>query len=111
MNQTAELTYVNAGEIGNAVAAAGNNVVTGAPISTVGTNQLQGAAFGFVQPSGGWKSSSHPNAELTSSDGAPTDYFGDAVGASGSLVIVGAPDHTVNGNVDQGAAYIFGPKQ
>jgi hypothetical protein len=110
MNQTAELTFADAGQLGASVALSGNNIVlAGAPISTVGANQQQGAAFGFVKPASGWKTTSDPNAELSSSDGAISDQFGFSVGVGG-LAIVGAPYHAVNGNADQGAAYIFGPR-
>ncbi len=46
-------------------------------------------------------------AELTASDGAPSDYFGCAVAVSGSTIVVGAYDHMVGSNSEQGAAYVF----
>lgn len=46
-------------------------------------------------------------AELTASDGMIGDNFAEAVAVSGKVVVVGAPDATVGGNADEGAAYVF----
>ena len=46
-------------------------------------------------------------AEIGASDGGGTDQFGWSVGISGSVVVVGSPFHTVNGNASQGVAYVF----
>jgi hypothetical protein len=46
-------------------------------------------------------------AELTASDGTPSDSFGGAVAVSGNVVVVGAPEATVGGNNQEGAAYVF----
>jgi hypothetical protein len=46
-------------------------------------------------------------ATLTSSDGANGDEFGYSVAISGDTIAVGAPDHNVDGNADQGAVYVF----
>ena len=46
-------------------------------------------------------------AKLTASDGAASDEFGSSVSISGNTVVVGAPDATVGGNTQQGAAYVF----
>jgi hypothetical protein len=45
--------------------------------------------------------------ELTASDGAAQDQFGNSVAISGNTVVVGSPDHTVGSNYGQGAAYVF----
>ena len=44
---------------------------------------------------------------MKSGDGAAEDYFGAAVAISGNTAIVGAPRNDINGDADQGAAYIF----
>jgi FG-GAP repeat protein/putative Ig domain-containing protein len=44
---------------------------------------------------------------LEAADGAAEDYFGAAVAISGNTAIVGAPRNDINGDADQGAAYIF----
>jgi hypothetical protein len=67
---------------------------------------FHGAAYVFVKPSSGWANMTQ-TAELTSSNGAANDYFGDAVGISGNTVVVGALGVTVGGNAGQGAAYVF----
>lgn len=46
-------------------------------------------------------------AELTATDGATPDYFGQSIAVSGNTVVVGAPQHTVGSNSTQGAAYVF----
>ena len=46
-------------------------------------------------------------AELTASDGAAWDCFGNAVAVSSGTVIVGATDAAIDGNSGQGAAYVF----
>ncbi len=48
-------------------------------------------------------------AELTASDGAAGDQFGNAVAISsdGTTIVVGAPDATIGSNTNQGAAYVF----
>jgi uncharacterized protein (TIGR03437 family) len=45
--------------------------------------------------------------ELTASDGAPDDNFGGSVSVSGDTAVIGAPQHYVNSQVWQGAAYVF----
>jgi hypothetical protein len=46
-------------------------------------------------------------ATLTSSDGVKGDQFGYSVAISGNTIAVGAPEHAVGGNADQGAVYVF----
>ncbi|MBX6326040.1 MAG: hypothetical protein IRY93_08375, partial [Chthoniobacterales bacterium] len=46
--------------------------------------------------------------KISSSDGATDDQFGWSVGlAAADTAFVGAPNHAVNGNVAQGAVYVF----
>jgi hypothetical protein len=45
--------------------------------------------------------------EVTASDNAAGDWFGYAVAVSGSLAVVGAPNHTVAGKAGAGVAYVF----
>jgi hypothetical protein len=90
------------------VAIGGNTVAVGAPLTTVGFNQLQGTAYVYLKPQGGWKTTSKFNAEIVSSDGAPNDNFGTAVAIGGGNVFVGAPFATIGGNSLEGAAYVFG---
>lgn len=46
-------------------------------------------------------------ARLTAADRATGDFFGRSMAVSGDMVVVGAPNADVGGNVDQGAVYIF----
>jgi hypothetical protein len=86
----------------------GNTIVVGAFEATVGSHQQQGAAYIFQKPATGWKSTSSFSQMLTASDGHIDDWFGTAVAIAGSAIVVGADDATIDGNFDQGAAYIFG---
>jgi trimeric autotransporter adhesin len=109
MTQTAELTAsdgVNGDRLGNFVAVSGNTIVAGAPLATVGSVFQQGAAYVFVEPTGGWANMTQ-TAKLTSTDGTKMGRFGRAVAISGNNVVVGAPSQTVGSDTGQGAAYIF----
>ena len=46
--------------LGSAVAVSGNVIVAGAPSHAVGGNKGQGAAYVFVEPSGGWANTERP---------------------------------------------------
>ena len=90
------------------VSSDGSAVVVGAPGATVGTDSGQGAAVVFDRPSVGWAGDPQ-TAELTASDGAAADSFGDsvAISADGSTIVAGADGATVGTNSGQGAAYLF----
>ena len=45
--------------------------------------------------------------KLTATDGAEQDFFGSSVAVSGETAVIGAPDAAINGNANQGAAYVF----
>ncbi len=83
----------------------GNTAVLGASGHAVNGNQIQGAAYVFTNSAGSWSQ----QQELTASDGAGGDLFGNSVTLSsdGNTALAGAPYHTVNGNANQGAAYTF----
>jgi hypothetical protein len=112
--QTAKLTASDGAasdSFGIAVAISGDTVVVGAYLAKVGTHNFQGAAYLFGKPVGGWGSVPNPQTEtgkLTALDGAAGDFFGAAVAISGPTVVVGAYNATVSGNLNQGAAYVFG---
>ena len=80
----------------------GTTAVVGVPYHTVGANIAQGAAYVFTLSGGTWSQTQ----ELTASDGAANDLFGD-VAISGSTIMVGASFHWVDGNYNQGAVYVF----
>ena len=93
-------------QFGWSLGISGNTMVVGAPGHPVGANASQGAAYVFVEPKTGWANMTQV-AELTSSDGGANDAFGSSVAISGDTVVVGAPGATIDGNLYQGAAYVF----
>jgi hypothetical protein len=95
-NYTAELTASNAtfdNGLGASVSVSGNTLVAGA------ANSGSGAAYVFVEPEGGWTTTSNFNAELTASDGGDGDAFGYSVSISDNTIASGA--------YQTNAAYIF----
>src|SRR5262249_18858786 len=109
MNQTANLTGWDGGagaQFGSSVAFVGaNTIVVGAPHASVGAHQLQGKAYVFVQPAGGWTNTTE-TAILTSKDGVAGDLFGYSVAGEGNIVAIGAPQASAQSRF-QGAAYVF----
>ena len=110
-SQQAELTasdgvYDDEFGISVALSSDGNTALVGALFHTVnGNTNYQGAAYVFANSAGSWSQ----QQELTASDGAGGDLFGNSVTLSsdGNTALAGAPYHTVNGNANQGAAYTF----
>ena len=88
---------------GYSVALNGATALVGAPFHYVGSNTQQGAAYVYTEASGVWSQT----AELTASDGAAGNYFGDSVALNGPTALVGAPQHQVGSNADQGTAYVY----
>jgi len=82
----------------------GNTIVAGSPYATVNGNADQGAAYVFVKPASGWKSTTE-TAKLTASDGASYDLFGVSIAIRGDMVAVGAPNAI--GSRYFGAVYLF----
>ncbi len=96
-SQQAKLTasdVASGGEFGVSVAISGSTVVVGADRQRTFT----GAAYVFVRSGPTW---SH-KTKLTASDGVPNDGFGRSVAISGSTVVVGALNNSLNG-----AAYVY----
>ena len=83
---------------GWSVAISGNTLVLGVPI----TNSYRGSAHVFVRSNSTWTQ----QQEITASDGAADDHFGNSVAISGDTVIVGANQDNLNFQ-DQGSAYVF----
>lgn len=106
MTQTAELRAPNAtagDSFGQSAGISGIYVVIGAPSTTVGSNQLQGAAYAYRKPASGWVNTSKGD-ELTASDGVANDNFGTVVAINGTTGVAGAPASSA-----PGTAYVFGP--
>ena len=104
--ETAKLTASDAApgdNLGWSAGISGDTVVGAAPEATINGNQVQGAAYVFVEPKGGWRSETE-TAKLTASDGAARDFLGLSVGISHDTVVAGAPTQT---GTNPGAAYVF----
>ena len=86
------------------VAATGDIIVAGAPTGAAGIPPLQGSAYVFVRPPGGWTGVLIETERLLAADGAEFDTLGTSVAMSGDSIVVGAPGK----NQDDGAAYVFG---
>lgn len=91
---------------GSSVAISGDTIVVGARGHRVGANGTAGAAYVFEKPVFGWANATQ-DAELTASDGAPGDSFGNSVAISGDTIVVGPFQHQVGTNPNQGEAYVF----
>lgn len=80
----------------------GDYAVVGAHKDDLANND-QGSAYVFYHSPNGWVQ----QAKLSAADGNATAYFGFSVAISGDYIVVGAINATVNGNAEQGAAYVF----
>jgi hypothetical protein len=87
---------------GSSVAVSGTTAVIGAYGKDI-AHPGQGAAYVYVQSNDTWSL----QKELTASDAASDGEFGYAVAVSGTTVVIGAPDQPFEGNLYQGAAYVF----
>ena len=109
--QTAELTASDGqsnDNLGYSVAVSGRTIVAGADARQIGSNDNQGAAFVYTEPSHGWKTTNADTAELAASNGVANDYLGDSVAVSGPTIVAGARQHTSGSQTtDFGAAYVF----
>jgi uncharacterized repeat protein (TIGR01451 family) len=90
-------------EFGISVAVSGDTAIIGAYNKTIGSNSNQGAAYVFTRSGTTWSQ----QQELTASDGAANDEFGNSVAVSGDTAVIGASTKTVGSNGWQGAAYVF----
>ncbi|HQZ81738.1 MAG TPA: FG-GAP repeat protein [Pyrinomonadaceae bacterium] len=88
---------------GASVAIYRDTVIVGADKHDPGGNADQGSAYVFTRSGTTWTQQS----ELNASDGAAGDAFGFSVSIDGNTAIVGAHQHTVGGNANQGSAYVF----
>ena len=89
---------------GQSVAAAGDMVVVGAPLS-YDTTPNRGSAYVFERNSGGANAWGQAKM-LRATDASAEDHFGQSVAVAGDVVVVGAPGDD-NPAVDSGSAYVF----
>ena len=95
----------NFDSLGSSVAIDEKTVVAGAPNAAVGAN-LQGAAYVFRRPAGGWSGTISQSAKLVASDGGPFGSLGSSVAIDHRTIVVGAPN-AAGLTGDTGAAYVF----
>jgi len=88
---------------GTAIALSGNSALVGARASRVGNNLGQGMVYGYTESNGTWSLTD----KLTGSDSGARDNFGNSVAMSGAVAVMGAPGAVINGNISQGAVYVF----
>jgi len=104
--QTAILSASDGSYLSSA-AISGNTIVAGSG----STNNGVGAAYVFVEPSGGWTASTE-TAKLTASDAIAGDFFGSSVAIAGNTIVVGAvQNNSVGARYPEpngsGAAYVY----
>ena len=107
MTQTATLTASDGkpGDgFGLAVSVSNNTIVVGDQTASV-NGVPQGAAYVYVQPSGGWRNMTE-TAKLSASDGVTGAEFGVAVAVNGNTIVAGAPAGIVE-DPGPGSAYVF----
>jgi hypothetical protein len=88
---------------GYSVAISGDTAVVGVSLDNISANNDQGSVDVFVRNGSVWTF----QQELTASDGAAFDFFGDSVAISGNTIIVGARGDDIGANNQQGSAYVF----
>lgn len=88
---------------GSWVAISGTTALVGAKNATVNGQSGQGAVYVFKKSGGVWKQVQ----KLVASDGAAADQFGTSIALLGKTAIITAPIAKINGNLWQGAAYVF----
>ncbi|HSJ57899.1 MAG TPA: FG-GAP repeat protein [Anaerolineae bacterium] len=107
--QVAKLTADDGAEgdsFGWPVSVSNDKAIVGSQHADVGGNADQGAAYVFDRNRGGpdmWGQA----VKLTAADGAAGDWFGHSVSISGDTAIAGAWQASVDGNANQGAAYVY----
>jgi uncharacterized protein (TIGR03437 family) len=92
-------------QFGYSVSVSGDTVVIGAWHKTISSQYERGAAYVFVSNGGVWSQ----QQELTASDGAAWNTFGNSVSVSGGTVVIGAEEETPYPGTYEGTgrAYVF----
>lgn len=84
---------------GASVAIDGKTAMIGARAANFG----QGMVYVYTESAGVWSVSD----KLGADGGAARDNFGVSIALEGGFAFIGAPGTTINGNISQGAAYVF----
>jgi hypothetical protein len=104
MTQRAELKSTKANQIyGFSVATDGKTAIVG----SVGANQGIGAAYIYVKPASGWKSTSTFTARLSALSSSKVSGLSQSISISGKTLLMGAPGTTVGSNSGQGALLVY----
>jgi hypothetical protein len=103
LSEISEVSGGGGDAFGTSVAISGSTAVVGAPAETANGNPAQGVVRIYAKSGTAWVL----QAEFTSDDGATEDQFGSSLAITGSILVVGAPEHTVDGHINVGAAYVF----
>ncbi len=110
MPETAELTTRDGkagAQFGCSVSISWTGIAVGALGAEIDAVYQQGAAYVYIVPKEGWKTTATATAKLTASDGAMGDQFGASVSIRSDTLVVGAPNATIGSNVNQGAGYVY----
>lgn len=89
-------------QFGTSVALQGDTAVIGAPLDDV-IFVDRGSAQVFTRSAGSWTK----RTTLNPSDGVTSDVFGRSVAISNGTIAVGAPQHDLTTNANQGAIYVY----
>ena len=100
-----KLTVPGSEYFGDSVALEGDTALIGAYYANAGTVNNAGAAYLFTRTAGVWTE----QQTLSASDKAQADRFGWSVALDGDTALIAASHADVDGVVNAGAAYIFGP--
>ena len=104
MTQTAEFSSLRANQIyGFSVAVQGDTASVGA----VGAHEGVGAAYLYVKPQGGWKSTATFRARLSAPIASGVSGLSQGISMSGKTIALGAPGTTVGSNQGQGAVLVY----
>ncbi|PIE46312.1 MAG: hypothetical protein CSA45_00180 [Gammaproteobacteria bacterium] len=90
-------------QFGYSVTLDGEHLVVGAYAANIGNNRKQGAVYTFAYEGMNWVE----KQKITASDGQKFQRFGNAVALDDNRLLVGAELTNIDGNNNQGAAYLF----
>jgi hypothetical protein len=104
-SQQARLSASDGYFFGRSVALYGTTALVGAPLTRVGSNGSQGAAYVFTRSGNSWSE----QAKLSAADGVAYDYFGWSVDVGSNTALVGSYFEAYSGghNGNQDAAYVY----
>jgi len=88
---------------GRRIAMSGDTALVGAPLDDTAGGVNAGSAYVFTRSGSTWSQLTR----IAASDGATSDSFGDSVGISGSMAIVGAYLDDIGTTTNAGSAHVF----